>query len=347
VRDTALTLLIGAVGGALAAWIGLPLAWMIGAMLATTAAAMAGGRIVVQRQLRALMVTVLGVMLGSAFHPEILRRLGDWLGGIALLAAYIPVVTAIVYLYFRRFTTFGRTTAYFSAMPGGLNEMIIVGEAMGGEGRAIALVHATRILVVVMTIPFYFRFVERLGVPAAPPGAGLGALPLADAALLTLCGVLGWSLARLLRVPAAQLVGPMMLSAAMHLGGLTASRPPAELVAVAQIVVGSAIGGRFAGLRLVEVSRILLVAVGAALLMLVLTVAATALLGDALGTSRAGLALALAPGGLAEMSLVALALGVDTAFVATMHVLRIAIIVILAPAAFRLARAWRERRLKP
>ena len=46
--------------------------------------------------------------------------------------------------------------------------------------------------------------------------------------------------------------------------------------------------------------------------------------------------LALAPGGLAEMSLIALALGVDTAFVTIMHILRVVLVVILAPYAFRI-----------
>jgi uncharacterized membrane protein AbrB (regulator of aidB expression) len=45
--------------------------------------------------------------------------------------------------------------------------------------------------------------------------------------------------------------------------------------------------------------------------------------------------LVLAPGGLAEMTLVALSLGVDVAFVSTMHLLRIALVVILAPAIFK------------
>jgi uncharacterized membrane protein AbrB (regulator of aidB expression) len=45
--------------------------------------------------------------------------------------------------------------------------------------------------------------------------------------------------------------------------------------------------------------------------------------------------LAFAPGGLAEMSLIAFALAIDAAFVAAHHVLRIAMIVVAAPLIFR------------
>jgi uncharacterized membrane protein AbrB (regulator of aidB expression) len=45
--------------------------------------------------------------------------------------------------------------------------------------------------------------------------------------------------------------------------------------------------------------------------------------------------LAYAPGGFAEMSLIALALSVDSAFVASHHLIRIILVVTLAPLLFR------------
>lgn len=54
--------------------------------------------------------------------------------------------------------------------------------------------------------------------------------------------------------------------------------------------------------------------------------------------------LAFAPGGVAEMSLVALALGIDAAYVATHHVVRIFIIVVAAPLLFRLVRRPEDKR---
>ena len=50
------------------------------------------------------------------------------------------------------------------------------------------------------------------------------------------------------------------------------------------------------------------------------------------------LVLAFVPGGIAEMSLVALALTDDPAFVATHHIVRIGLVVLLASGLFRLYR---------
>jgi uncharacterized membrane protein AbrB (regulator of aidB expression) len=66
---------------------------------------------------------------------------------------------------------------------------------------------------------------------------------------------------------------------------------------------------------------------------------------NAADTSLQAVILAYAPGGLAEMSLVALALAIDSAFVATHHVLRIMMIVLVAPTVFR--RAVRRAPEKP
>ena len=47
------------------------------------------------RQLRGVMVAVLGVMLGSGFSPAILERLGEWTLSLSMLALYIAVSAAI------------------------------------------------------------------------------------------------------------------------------------------------------------------------------------------------------------------------------------------------------------
>ena len=50
--------------------------------------------------------------------------------------------------------------------------------------------------------------------------------------------------------------------------------------------------------------------------------------------------LAYAPGGLAEMSLVAFGIGQDVPFVATHHLCRIGMVILLAPLAFRLMKKY-------
>jgi membrane AbrB-like protein len=330
-----LALVLGAIGGALFHWLRLPLAWMIGAMVFVTIAAAAGAPVGMSLRLRSVMIAVLGVMLGSAFTPDIVDHMARWWSSIVALFVYVALTTGLCMYYYQRVGGYDRVTAYFSAAPGGLSEMVMMGGAMGGDERAVALSHGARILLIVLVIPFGFQLLGGYQ-PGGSFGAPAASVPLADLAVLLACGVVGYGVARLLRMPSAALIGPMALSAAVHLLGLTTSRPPAEAIAVAQVVVGTGIGCRFAGVAPGRILKALSLALGATAILLVVSAGFAAILAGIVEVPLQGVLLAFSPGGLAEMSLIALALGIDVAYVSSQHVVRIFIIIALAPWVFRL-----------
>lgn len=168
-------------------------------------------------------------------------------------------------------------------------------------------------------------------------------LALQDAALLAACAVAGPAVGRALRIPARYLVGPMLLSAAAHVGGATSARPPAALLAAAQIVVGAAVGCRFVGVSLASLGRVAAAAGAVAATQLGVAAAFAAAASAASGTPWPLLMLAYSPGGITEMTLTSVALGFDAAFVATHHVIRIVAITTLTPLAFALAARLRKR----
>ena len=342
IRSYALSLGLGVIGGAVFAYFRLPLAWMIGAMFVNTAASMMGWDVKVPRQLRALMIVVLGVLLGSSFTPDLPGRVMSWWPTLLALFAYVGIGTGLLFVYFTRFCGYDTATAYFASSPGGLNEMVTAGGAMGGDERLIALTHACRVLLVVMAIPFYFRFFGGYTPPESMlPAIGGGEISLGDAGILVVCGVVGVVVARLLRLPAYAMLGPMILIAVAHLSGLSEAKPPALLVAIAQVVLGCAIGARFAGTSARLVRDAMLMSVVATLALMAITVVFSLTLGRATGLSTDDVLLAFSPGGLAEMSLVAIALHSDAAFVATHHIARILIVITCAPLVFKLTRLRR------
>jgi membrane AbrB-like protein len=335
----AMTLAIGAVGGVVFAWLGLPLPWMLGAMTAVTIAALSGLPVTVPRLLRNVFVTVLGVMLGASFTPEAIARVAQWSVSLAALTLWSVLCFALAYAWFRRVSGFDKVTAYFCATPGGVNEMTIVGSELGGDPRLIVLVHVTRVMITVFTVPIWFRIHYGAVASSGSVGdVGLADLALFDYAVLALCAALGGLGARRLRLPAAALLGPMILSAAVHLGSVVESTPPTAIVALAQVIVGATVGCRFVDATLALIRRTVAHALVTAVMMLAAGVGIALVLSRFLDVSAPALILAFAPGGLAEMSLVALALGVDAAFVATHHVLRISLVTTMAPLVFRRTR---------
>lgn len=332
----ALGLSLGAAGGGLFAVLDLPLPWMLGALTATTIASLSGWNPAIPMPLRTIMIAVLGLMLGSAFAPGLLDQIGRWAGTMTVLLFAMAVTTALVVTYLRRSTKMDRVTAFFAGAPGGINEMILTGAALGGDERTIALSHSLRILLIVFTVPFGYRLIAHVhSVPMAQSMGSLADLVLMDGLVLAGCAVFGAFFARLLRFPAWMLTGPMAISAGLHLAGLTASRPPAELVILAQVVTGASIGSRFQRLTWSEVAIMARPALGATAIMLVISAAAAGALAAVSDLPFPVLLLSFVPGGIAEMCLVALALGQDVAFVSTHHVVRVVLVIILAPLAFK------------
>ncbi len=326
-----LTLALGGLGGWLFAWIGTPLPWMLGALFVTVLASMAGLPLQVPQLFRRLWIIVLGVMLGSSFGPDTLSHVVLWGGSFLGMILFVSASTALVAWFYHRVGKFDRNTALFCATPGGLGEMAILGPALGGDERTIVLTHATRIVMVMALVPPAYALIEGY-VPPADLGAGGRLLDanLYDLALLAVTGCVGAFAAKLLRLPAWQMCGSMFASAAIHAGGVTTTRPPLELIAFAQIVIGAGAGARFAGASFRQLLRPMAFSAVATLGVLLLAAAAAYGVAWALDLDFRAVHLSYSPGGFAEMSLIALALGIEAPFVAVHHMGRIFAVVIMA-----------------
>ena len=327
-------LALGSLGGGLFFLLALPLPWMLGALALTMIAAIAGLPVAGPQRLRPAIVAIIGVLLGSRFTPDIVDQAGQALVTLAILLVYLAAVAAVVVPFYRIVGRQDWTTAYFAGMPGGLSEMIELGEARGANVPAIVLAHSLRIVVTIALMAFLFRVVLGHDVGAAQATAGPALGPF-DAGVLVASALLGSVLGLGLRLPAPTFLGPLVLSAAAHMSGLTESAPPTLLVIVAQVVLGTILGCRFLGIAPAMLLIAGLLSLGATVLTLGLAVAAAMAMQAWAGVDLDQGLLALAPGGLTEMGLIALAIRADVAFVALHHVVRILVVIVFAPVVSR------------
>ncbi|NQV81075.1 MAG: AbrB family transcriptional regulator [Alphaproteobacteria bacterium] len=336
-RGLFIALFIGAVGGTVFYFLSLPLAWMLGSMIAVMIAALAGAPVRMPNRFRGVFATVIGVLLGSAFTPELIQQAGRFGATLLIQIGFMAVAMTIAYWIYRKVGGYDRTTAYFSSTPGGLSEMTMISEAMGGDGRIVPLNHGIRIVLVVTLISFYFRYVENLAVPTTPQsGAHIASTPL-EIALLVACAVIGWGVGSRLRLPAAPMIGPMVLSASLHATGVTNTTVPVWLVSIALVVIGTSVGCRFRDrMSARAMVRTIAIAVLTAVSMIAFAVVTAMVFARLTGLDGFILFLSIAPGGLAEMSLIAFALSADTAFVTVMHFLRVLVVMLSGAAVYRL-----------
>lgn len=334
-----LALVIGVASGLVAAAAGLPLPWMLGPMIGTTIAALAGAPLTSPMRLRTIFLPILGVMLGSGIDASTLSAIGQWTTTLLLLLPFGIVTSLACYLFYRCIGRYDPVTAFFSSMLGGINESILQGGSAGGDEKRIAMAHATRLLAVVLLGVLFFGFV--LGVTTGEtPDRQVQHLTLQDWLILGGCALIGAPLGKLIRLPAALIIGPMLLSAPAHVSGLVLVAPPDVLVIAAQVVLGTVIGSRFIGSRIRHVGTDMLLGLGASLIMLAITVLFAFIVQSVTGTRMAHAFLAYSPGGLTEMSLLALAMGQEVAYVSVMHLARMSAVVLLSP----LALPWLRRK---
>lgn len=335
-----LTLLIAFAGAMLARSMGLPLAFLLGPLVAVVAAtALRLPIATLPDWLITPMRVVLGVSIGALSSPALLSSLGA--SGLALLAVpiYAALSTVIGMVVYAGLGRYGRAEAFFSAMPGGIYTMTSYAEDLGLDIRRIALAHGLRVMIIVISVPIaVWAFdIEVLG---AAPSAARSLLSFTASQFLATAaaGFLGYGLFRALpvKIPGGAIILPLLVSSSLHLGGVTDAPAASEGLALAQIILGAAIGARFIG----EDPKLIL----RALPMAMLCVFLTGLLSVALGWQVSVLTaqdpisamLALAPGGMPEMSLIAISLGLDAAYVTAMHLARVLFVLGAGPLVWRL-----------
>ena len=153
--------------------------------------------------------------------------------------------------------------------------------------------------------------------------------------------MVGTFVASLLRVPVASLLGPMVVAAALDLGGLSGGASvPFPLVDVAFLLVGLQVGLNFTRASLRTVGGALPLAV---VVLVVLSLACAGMgvaLAAATGVSPLDGYLATTPGGMNAVLATATATGADTTFVLAVQVLRLFAMLLSAPLVARLLRRW-------
>jgi membrane AbrB-like protein len=325
---------VSALGGAICAWIGTPLPWMIGAIFGMAAAQLSGARFEPLPYGRDAAFVVVGATLGLYFTPPVVSQVSSqwpWFVGLGLAALGFGTLSAWV---LAKISGADRATAFFGCMPGGAAEMANLGEKYGASADRVALAHSLRMMLVVTVFPigitlagFHSTEDYRPIVVAFDP-KGL-------AMLLAMCATVG-AIARMAGVPTAFMMGSLLTTIALTGTGHDFSSVPTPLTNAAQVIMGCALGAKFDRSFLHAAPRFLMGLVPSLALMLVVAALVGWGLAVGSGTYLGGGLLAAAPGGIAEMSITAKVLRISVAFVTAAHVIRYIIVVLLTRPVYRL-----------
>ncbi|QKI81879.1 AbrB family transcriptional regulator [Kroppenstedtia eburnea] len=327
------TLLLAVTGGTLFAWIQIPLPWVLGPMVMI---------LLWSKTLRISLrwpagwrnagLIAIGYTLGTSFTRE---TMWDMVGHLPLMLA-ITMITigcgaGIAWLV-SRWTGLDYRTTLTANVPGGLSQMVTLGEEIRGiDITVVTLFQVTRLLLVVFIVPFLIKLLPEENATGIVPETAGHATTLTEGFLFGSTALVAAWAAWKLKFPTAFLIGPVLAIAFLQVLGFAAPPLPPLLIHTGQMFMGAHLGLMIRPEQLTQRRRVPLLALLTACVLIVITFGISCLFTLWTPSSLTTSFLSLAPGGMAEMGVVAQDIGADLAMVTGFQMFRVFFILIFVP----------------
>jgi uncharacterized protein len=320
-----LAVLLASGGGFMAASAGVPLGWMLGALVACAVAAMTGLSLQTPPLAREGGQMIVGLGIGLKITLAVLAQSARLLPLMLVSTAYVILATTLAAFAIRRLARIDARTAFFATSSAGVIEMALVAKEKGADASAVALVQALRVTIIVLAVPPLVYIFGRDGGLSADDGAR----QLEAAFLLTalvFASLAALALKRWGNLPNAWLFGPMLVGTALTLGtGLALALPTYALI-IAQVLLGMVLGCRFERALLTHLPRVAFAGVLVAGWLIFSAALGAGIITSVSDVPFATALLAIAPAGIAEMVLTAKFLHFDAITVTAFHLMRIVLV---------------------
>ncbi len=321
-------------GALLANWLHLPLPWMIGPLLVTAISKLRGARTQSHVAFRSMGQWVIGTSLGLYFTEEVLHIVLDNTVAIVLGMLFALFLGSAGALALRRWGEVDFKTAWFASAIGGASEMANLAERNNARIDRVASAHSLRVLLVVVTIPFVYKFLGLHGLTvnttAAIPFSYSGFFQ-----MVVITCAFSFAFGKL-RIPNPWVLGPLFIMTVLTSNHIELSVIPPEVQHAGQMFIGWSLGDKFGPDFFRRAPKYLgvvaLVCVGSLCLALVFCALLTLISDIPLAT----LYLANSPGGIAEMTITAKVLQLGPPVVTAFHVSRMVFVLLVTGPLYRL-----------
>lgn len=320
----ALSLIVSIPAGALLAWLETPIPWMIGPMIAVATLNLLGIRAFAIPYGRQIGQVILGSAIGIYFTPTVLAALATNSTAIFITTISAFAIGGVGALVMSKVSGVDGKSAFFSSIPGGSMAMANLAEKYGATMPPVAVAHSLRVSILVIVIPFGITYG---GIPveasAYRPEFAL------DYSILVpwlIVGLILGEISERLRFHNGCLLTPLFLGMILALNGVTLSEVPSWLTDVAQLLFGLILGERYERAFFARHKLFIPFALINALFIISASAAVAVGIFFVFNLPLATMIIATAPGGMAEMAIVAQALQMAVPTVMAFHLFRIIIV---------------------
>ncbi|GAA5344374.1 AbrB family transcriptional regulator [Planifilum fimeticola] len=344
IRRLLFTGTVAAIGGVSFFLLGLPLPFLLGAMSATALLqTLRSDPLPAPQGVTQFAQSLIGVSIGCSFSLSFYQSLIGLAVPLIVYLLSVMVLGLVSGILLFKLSDLDGMTALFCCVPGGASEMISYSEAYGADSRIVATYHTARIVLIIVSMTFLAPWLA--GSPSAGSTAG-GAGNSLDlfafwTPVLLVIGTLAWWLSTRIRFRAASFLLAVLLGVIGNGVLFHLDKAPLTFTMIGQMLLGISVGSKFDRATWIRIVRL-----GKTMMLVMMF---TLLISLGIGylfyrVTSAGLVtslLATIPGGAAEMATIALTLGCDVTLVATIQMIRLFTMFMVAPG----MTIWLGRRL--
>lgn len=321
--NTLATLVLAAVGAALAWAASVPLPFLVGPTLVVVMARKKWPLLAIPSRLREAAMVVAGTCMGAMTPVGLSTSWQIWLVSGVVMVLYVALSSAVARIYLERIAKFSPPTALLAGQPGGILVMMALSGAAGASTGRVLFVHAIRVAAGPLSVAL---FLACLGypVPTQLPEKEMAIPAMSWLHIMVLyAGCLaGYLLAKRVRLPAAELLGPILTSLLLVQMGWVVGSPPLWPMMVALAITGSSVAAgipRVFGRELVSDAFHSIVVM---LMFIGLAWTSGWLISKLFPLHPVEFFLAATPSGLTEMPAIAALLGLNATYVALVETVR-------------------------
>jgi len=313
----------------------IPLAWMIGPMIAVSIAALNGFKIFMPKLALSSILIILGLHIGNYIDQNLLNQMVNWIWTTIIMLGYIVVSILIVSKYLQKFSGYKEKTSIFSAAPGALGPLMILAEYEKSDLSQVATAHLIRLIIIITIFPF---IIVNLSTSDSLELQKFDYMSQNhwDLVLLIIASLIFIFFFDKAKVPAALLSGTLVASGVLQIFDIASYKLPDASINFCLLILGASVGCRFANKTVKEVANNSFHGLVATILLVLLGLIAAFIATFFVDNNFLTLILSFCPGGIYEVAVIAIAYDLEPDFVAFHHIIRLLFILFIVPMILRL-----------
>ena len=330
-----LVILISTPSAIVAEYFNVPLAWMLGPMIAISIAALMGLKVVMPKLALSGILIILGLYIGTYIDQNLINQMVNWIWTTIIMFFYILVSIIIVSKYLQKFSGYNEKTSIFSAAPGALGPLLILAEHENSDLSQVATAHLIRLIIIITVFPFIivnysnsdpivleeFNYIDQNHF---------------NLIILIIGSIILILLFDKIKVPAALLSGTLVASGILQVSDIATYKLPEFSINFCLLILGASVGCRFAEKTIKEVASNTFHSFIATSLLVLLGLIAAYVATFFVDNNFLTLVLSFCPGGIYEVAVIAIAFELEPDFVSFHHIIRLLFILFTIPIILRI-----------